>query len=340
MKKGALVGVSIAWFALAVAAPAAPLGDLVAAAKKEGAIEFYGPATLTPKGAQDLVAAFNKRYGLSVTLNYYPSANMVRDTARVVTEGASGQPPEWDLMIVTDAQHATLSLRKMHQKFDYRALGVNPKLIEYDGGSVSFANQYVLPAYNKNVLPAKEVPKSWEDLLDPKWRGGKLGVSIATHHFARLTVGAWGEEKGAKYVKALAEQKPILGNPGEISTKLQLGEILVYVNQIDSFIYEAKKTGAPLVFAEGIEPVISPSYHAGVPKGARHPGVAHLFAAFLTTPEAQELWEKYGGQSSAFVPGTTMYKYAQGKKMLYLKEEHAELVDRLAREYAKILGFR
>src|SRR3990170_8730454 len=89
-----------------------------------------------------------------------------RDVAGVVTVGATGNRPEWDLMVVTDAHHATLWLRKMHQRFAYRALGVDPKLIEYDGGSVSFANQYVLPAYNKNVLPAKEVPKSWEDLLD------------------------------------------------------------------------------------------------------------------------------------------------------------------------------
>jgi iron(III) transport system substrate-binding protein len=337
-----VVGV-IAWFALIGGtgpAETATLDEVIAAAKKEGVIEFYGPATLTPKGAQDLAAAFNKKYGLNVTLNYSPSGNMVRDVAKVVTEGASGAPPEWDLMAVTDAHHATLWLRKMHQKFDYRRLGVDPKLVEYDGGSVSFANQYVLPAYNKNVLPARDVPKSWEDLLDARWKGGKLGVSVATHHLARLAVGAWGEEKGTRYVKALADQKPILGNPGEISTKLQIGEILVYVNQIDSFIHEAKRSGAPLVFAEGIEPIISPGYHAGVPKGARHPNVAHLFAAFLTTPEAQELWERYGGQSSAFVPGTTMYKFVQGKKMVYLKSEHAEAVDRLTREYGKILGFR
>ncbi len=94
-----------------------------------------------------------------------------------------------------------------------------------------------------------------------------------------------------------------------------------------------------LVFAEGIEPVISPAYHAGVLKGARHPNVGFLFAAFLTTPEAQTIWEKYGGQTSAFVPGTTAYKYAQGKKVLYMTQDQAEMVDRLTRQYGKILGF-
>ena len=40
-----------------------------------------------------------------------------------------------------------------------------------------------------------------------------------------------------------------------------------------------------------VQPVISPAYHAGVLKGAPHPNAAHLFAVFLTTAEAQELWE-------------------------------------------------
>jgi hypothetical protein len=38
-------------------------------------------------------------------------------------------------------------------------------------------------------------------------------------------------------------------------------------------------------------------------------------AAYLTTPEAQKIWEKYAGQSSAFIPGTSAYKYVQGKQV-------------------------
>jgi hypothetical protein len=93
------------------------------------------------------------------------------------------------------------------------------------------------------------------------------------------------------------------------------------------------------VFAEGIEPIVSPTYNAGVPRGARHPNVGRLFAVFLTSLEAQALWEKYNGQTSAFIPGTTAHKYAQGKQIIYMKQEHAEAVDKLGREYGRILGF-
>jgi len=262
---------------------AAPIDELTAAAKKEGAIEFYAPSTLTPQGAQALGEAFNRKYGLDISLKYSPSGNMTADAAKVVGMAATGVPPDWDLMVVTDAHHATLWLRKLLKPFDYKKLGIDPKVIHYDNGAVSFANQFVLPAYNKKILPPKDVPKKWEDLLDPKWKGGKLGVTVATHHLARLAT-AWGEEKTTRFVKAIATQEPSLGRLGEVYNRLQLGEVLVAVTLTDSYIHTAKKAGAPIVHDEEVQPVISPAYHAGVLKGARHPNVGHLFAAFLSSP--------------------------------------------------------
>jgi iron(III) transport system substrate-binding protein len=321
-------------------APAAPLDDLIAAAKKEGVIGFYGPSTFGPNGTEALAAAFNKKYGLNIKFEYHPSGNMAKEVAKVVGMAATGVQPEWDLMVVTDAHHATLWLRKLQQPFDYAKLGVASKLIHYDRGAISFANQMVLPAYNAKNLPAKDVPKKWEDLLDPKWKGGKLGVTVATHHFARLATGPWGEEKTTEFVKALAKQGVSLGRLGEIYSRLLLGEIFVAVTLTDSYIYEAKEKGAPIVHAEGVQPVISPAYHAGVLKGAPHPNAGHLVAVFLTTQEGQQVWEKYGGQTSPFIPGTTAYKYVQGKQVVYMDQSQAQMIDRLARQYGKILGFK
>jgi len=316
---------------------AAPIDDLVAAAKKETRFEFYAPSTLTPQGAQALNAAFNKKYGLNVKLQYSPSGNMTRDIGKIVGFAASGTPPEWDLMVVTDAHHATLWLRKLHQTFDYKSIGVDPKAIQYDNGTVNFANQFVLPAYNKQLVAAKDVPKSWDDLLNPKWKG-KMGVSTATHHLGRLAAGAWGEEKTTQFVNALTKQDLILGRLGEIYNRLLLGEIVIAVSLSDSEIKAETHKKAPVVFAESVSPLIAPAYHAGVPKNAQHPKTGHLMAAYLTTPEAQKIWEKYAGQSSALIPGTSAHKYVQGKKVVYMSQDQAEAVDRLSREYGKILG--
>ena len=319
-------------------ATAAPIDELIKAAKQEGTLEFYAPSTLTPQGAQALGAAFNKKYGLNVKLQYSPSGNMTRDIGKVVGLGASGVPPEWDLMVVTDAHHATLWVKKMHQPFDYKSIGVDAKAVQYDNGSVSFANQFVLPAYNKQLVQTKDAPKSWDDLLNPKWKD-KIGVSSATHHMARLAAGPWGEEKTTNFVKALTKQDLILGRLGEIYSRLLLGEIVVAVSLSDSEIKSEKNKSAPVVFAEAVSPLIAPAYHAGVPKNAAHPRVAYLMAAYLTTPEAQKIWEKYAGQSSAFIPGTSAYQYVQKKQVVYMSQDQAEMIDRLSREYGKIFGF-
>jgi iron(III) transport system substrate-binding protein len=316
---------------------ATPMDELVAAAKKEPAFEFYAPSTLTPQGAQALNAAFNKKYGLDVKLQYSPSGNMTRDVGKLVGLAASGTPPEWDLMVVTDAHHATLWLRKLHQTFDYRSIGVDAKAIQFDNGAVSFANQFVLPAYNKQLVSPKDAPKSWDDLLNPKWKG-KMGVSSATHHLARLAAGPWGEEKTTQFVNALTKQELILGRLGEIYNRLLLGEIVIAVSLSDSEIKSEHNKSAPVVHAE-VSPLIAPAYHAGVPKNAAHPKIGHLFAAFLTTAEAQKIWEKHAGQSSALIPGTSAYKYVQKKKVVYMSQDQAETIDRLSREYGKIFGF-
>src|ERR671919_243633 len=74
-------------------APAAPLDDLIAAAKKEGTLDFYGPSTLKAEGAQVLTQAFNKKYGSNINVKFIPSGSMTRDVGKVATQAATGAPP-------------------------------------------------------------------------------------------------------------------------------------------------------------------------------------------------------------------------------------------------------
>lgn len=318
---------------------AGPMEDLVAAAKKEGTINFYGPSSMTPQGAQALADALNKKYGTDIKMVYIPSGSMTKDVGKVVTRAAAGAPPEWDAMVATDAHHAELWLRKLHEPFEYKTLGVSSDLIDYDRGSITFANQYIVPVYNSKLVSAAEAPKKWEDLLDPKWKG-KLGVTTATHHMSRLAMGPWGEEKTTAFVKAMAKQDPILGRQGETYSRLQVGEIVVAFTLVDSYVHRATRSGAPIVAAEEVQPVIAPAYHIGVIKGAAHPNTARLFAVFMTTPEAQKVWEKTNGQTSSLIPGTPYYEKAQGKTMIYMTQNQAKEVLRLRKIYSKMMGFR
>jgi ABC-type Fe3+ transport system substrate-binding protein len=241
-------------------------------------------------------------------------------------------------MLVTDAHHGSLWLRKLQKPFDYTTLGVAKERVEYDNGTVSVANQFALPAYNTKLLPAKDVPKRWEDLLDPKWKG-KIGVINSTHHWGRLAVGAWGDEKTLDFIKKLSAQKPLLTRAGEMAQRLILGEVLVSATLQDSQLHEAKESGAPLAFAEQVSPVVSPEYHVGVLKNSAHPNVGHLMVAFMASAEVQPAWQKYTGHTSAYVPGTPAYKFVQGKQVLYMKQDQADKVDKISRQIGKILGF-
>jgi iron(III) transport system substrate-binding protein len=337
---GAAIWAAIVVVGWTYVASAATIDELIAAAKREGTLNLHAPSFSRPEGAQELSAAFNKKYGLNIRVNYIPSNNFTADTARVVSQAAIGVPPEWDMMLVTDNHHATLWRRKLHLLFDYQLLGVLPKAIEHDNGSVAISHAITLPAYNRKILSPKDVPNSWEDLLNAKWQDGKLGVSSATHHLARLATGPWGQKKTTEFVKDLARQRPFLGRLAELSTRLQLGEILVATTLTVAFVDTARKAGAPVVFADRIEPVIMLGYNGGVLKGAAHPNAGHLFVGFMATPEGQQIWEKNSGQGSAFVPGTATYEFAKGKELLLMRPEDAELIDRLAADYTKILGFK
>lgn len=326
--------------ALVPPAGSAPIDDLIAAAKKEGAVEFLFPSSWPPPGVEAMGEAFNKKYGLNIKFGRHASQQMAQDVSKVMTRAAIKVAPEWDLMVVTDAHHATLWLKKLLQPFDYKSVGVDANMIHYGNGTVSIANQLVQPAYNKKAVSGRDIPVKWEDLLDSKWKSGKIGVSVATHHFARLGVGAWGIEKGNKYVESLAKQKPNLGTLAQLYTRLQIGEIMIAATLLNGLVYNAERRGAPVVFAEKVEPVIAPAYHAGVPRGASHPNAGHLLALFLTTEEGQDLLEKHTGYTSALVHGTRAYKYVQGKKALYMADNQAEIIDKLANDYTVAFGFK
>jgi iron(III) transport system substrate-binding protein len=338
ISKGFLVGVlAINLLRLQSAAGAAVIDDLVAGAKKEGAIHLHASSDLTPVGAQELAAALNKKYGLAIKVNYFPSQGFAKDIAKVITQTATGAAPEYDLMVLTEDLHAYLAQKKLHLPFNYRALGIDAKAIDHDNGSVALVHQVTLPAYNTKNVAAKDVPTTWDDLLDPKWRDGKLGIFDA-RYFALLAAGSWGEKKTTEYVRGLARQKPFLGRVSDLFTRLVLGEVLVAVMMADNRIYGAQKTGAPVAFAEKVEPTLLLPFNIGAIKGAVHPNTAHLFGAFMVTPEAQAIWEKYRGQTSAFLPGTRSHTFLRGREVLLMRAQDPALVERLSDEYNKTLG--
>ncbi len=315
------------------------LDAMVAAAAGEGVFQFYGPSALGKPDADRLIAAFNQKYGLNIEYQYTPSGSMTRDTARLITEISAGGPPSWDLTMMTDAHYAMLHSNGVLEKVDWEALGVNPRSITNDGTSVMAATTFVAPAYNPNLVRPEEAPKDWDDLLDPKWRG-KMGVSTATHFWARLAQ-VRGDERMTRFMEGIAAQQPALGTLPELYNRVTIGELAIFAAVPDSYWIMARKSGAPFTVVETAKPIIAQQYDVGLMKGVRHPNQAKLMAAFLVTPEAQALWEEIQGQSSMYVEGTAANRYVQDKEIVTLDPKFgAEQLDQLTEKYGRMVGYR
>ncbi|HLH21799.1 MAG TPA: extracellular solute-binding protein [Chloroflexota bacterium] len=315
------------------------LDAVIAAAAKEGVFQFYGPSALSKPDAARLMNAFNQKYGLNIDYQYTQSGSMTRDVARLITEIGAGQAPTWDLAMMTDAHYAMLFSNGVLEPVDWAALGVGPRSITNEGTSVMTASTFVAPAYNPNLVSAEDAPKDWGDLADPKWQG-KIGVSTATHFWARLAQ-AWGDDRTTRLVEGIAANQPALGNLPETYTRVTLGELAIFSAVSDSYWIEARKTGAPFTVVETARPILAQQYDVGLLKGVQHPNQAKLMAVFLLSPEAQALWEEMQGQTSMFIEGTTANRYAQGKDVVTLDPKFgAEQLDQLTEKYGRMMGFR
>ncbi len=323
----------------AAAKPKVPQ-EIIDGANREGQLRLYWTSTANDQWRQKFEDAFNEEYGVKVIITDTRGNDWARDTAKLVGEAVAGQKPAWDLMLTTEEHHNSLSHADLLGQYNFVELfGVPPESVLFQGGAYAFANQITLPAYNRDLVKGADVPKTWDDLLDPKWKD-KIGVHVATHHWARLSQ-VWGDEKTTQFVTRLAALNPRLGTLADLEQKLELGEVQVLGTQNDTFIRVSRNRGAPAVWAEDLSPVIVPRVMVGPLKGGANPNAALLFAGFLNTERGQGLWEEFQGQSSIYVPGSGYWKLVQGKEAVVVTEEfmEKELGPRTAK-YGQILGYR
>jgi len=144
-------------------------------------------------------------------------------------------------------------------------------------------------AYNTKLLKKDDLPKTYRDLLDPKWKG-KLGLEAKDQDwFASLVDVMGGEEEGLEFFRQLGATNGVSVRVGHtlLNNMVISGEVPLALTVYNYMPEQAKKTGAPIDWF-ALEPAIARSNAVGVARRAPHPNAALLFYEYLLGGEAQQ----------------------------------------------------
>jgi iron(III) transport system substrate-binding protein len=257
------------------------------AARKEGKVVWYTSLALT--SSEKVAKLFETAYpGVKVEVHRTGSQRILQ---RMMQE-LSSNIKNVDVVHTSDAGHYVL-LKEKKLLMRYTPAGVDvfgAGFKDKDGYHYGLRATVNVIAYNTKVVSPADAPRTWKDLLDPKWRGrlvtahpGYSGV-IATHVLALVHLHGW------DYFKALAQNKPMLVQSAvDPSGVVASGERPVAVNGGDYTFYQVKKKGNPVEIVypkEGVPLVVSPS---AITSFAPHPNAARLFTDFIFSREIQQV---------------------------------------------------
>ena len=151
-------------------------------------------------------------------------------------------------------------------------------------------------AYNTNLLKPSEAPKSYMDILDPKWKG-KIAVDTSPDTWVFGMLHKWGNEKAYDYQKKLIQDQQALIRKGHTNqTNLLIaGAFPVAVELYSYKIAEMKNKGAPVEMIFPKEFVSAEASGVGISSRAQHPYAALLFARFHIDPNGgQRILAQFG----------------------------------------------
>jgi len=260
---------------------------LIEGAKKEGSLTVYG--AMPTKDLKALVDAFSKKYGIKASIWRSSSENVVQ---RIVTEARSGKFTV-DFLQNNAPAMAALQREQLMQPVNSP---YHEQLIPHAvPAHKEWVGLYVLAfvqAYNTNQVKKDELPKTYQDLLDPKWKG-RLGIETDDPHWFAYVLKSLGQEKGVKLFKDIVSNNGMSVRKGHtlLANLVASGEIPL---SLDVYSYKAaqlKRRGAPVDWIV-IPPAIAQFTAIGLLKHAPHPHAGMLFYDFMLNEGQKILFKR------------------------------------------------
>ena len=328
MKLGTALG---AWVTLVVLTAIAHGGEadprlsaLVEGARKEGKMIFY--TSVETEFARALTVGFEAKYPFIKTDIFRSTHDKI--LSRMNIERQTGA---YNADVVSVGEFETYHLQRRGFIAPYKtplAAAYPEGFKDPNGYWTDLYDNLIVTAYNTTRVKRDEIPKRYEDLLHPRWKGRMVLDQNEDRWFANMLY-LMGEKKGLEFMQALARQDVATRSGRSLVTQLMsAGE---YDLQIVAYWYRPhllKKNGAPVDWV-GLEPAIVALHPISVVDKAPHANAAKLFIDFALSDEGQKIFIQRGRESAR--PGLKPEGYPS---QLKVAPSRVQLADKL-QEYTK-----
>jgi len=249
---------------------------LITGARKEGFLNLYSSAITEHMNA--VIAAFEKKYGVKVRLWRGGSEDILQ---RTVTEARGGRF-DVDLVETASTQIIAIDREKLLQAYQ-TPVAADLMRESVIAGAPWLPSRLIVftGAYNTNLVKKADLPRRYEDLANPKWKG-KLGIEADDNNWLMAVAGALGEDKGVALFRDIVARNGISVRKGHtlMANLVASGEVPIALTIYYHEVEPLKRAGAPIEELN-IAPVFAFTAGAGLARRASHPHAAVLFLDFL-----------------------------------------------------------
>src|SRR5262245_7823251 len=266
-------------------------------AKKEVRLVWYTPLIVN-QVVRPLKEAFEKKYPF-IKVDFH------RANSRALVQKwfAENEAKRYEADVVGGSEVTTLGKKAgLLLRFSTPYLRDYPSEVKDAKSFWSTTNVYFMTlAYNTRRIKAGEAPKTYEDLLNPKWKGRMawhLGSNTGAPLFIGNIISTLGQKAGTAYLQNLAKQSIAAASASArgIVDLVIAGEYDIAINIFNNHAEISKNVGAPVDW-QPLEPVPAPLGTTGVAKNTRRPHAAMLFTDFMLSEEGQTVF-----QSADYLP--------------------------------------
>ncbi len=257
---------------------------LIEGARKEGKLVWY--TSIAGDRGEAIRKKFQEKYPFIQTTLYRTGDQHLIN--KIFAE-AQAKRYLFDVVAITGIMGETLKKKGLLAKYDSPERKFYPEgLKDPSAYWTDFFLNLTVIGYNTKLVSPKECPKTYEELLSPRWKGKMLCDDKAFYWFANV-LKTMGEKNGLEYMKRLAEQN-IQFRTGRtlIAQLIAAGESPLGITLYNNRIEQMKMEGASIEW-QALEPVVPEIHPVGLFAHAPHPHAAMLFIDFILSRECQEM---------------------------------------------------